>query len=336
MITRRLLCYATGWLAAATITLAQTPDSFVSPAGYTVRISADWTYVNACVTDRQSRKIIRNLARDDFLLFEDGRMQPLKDCLVTESPFNLLLLLDTSASTAPSIKLIRAASTHFTRQLKPGDRIAVATFNTTLDLRQRFTEDHDRVREVIERITPTGNTKLYDAMAVTVQQFMEGLPARKAVVLFTDGADNSLVDPRRGSLTTFSELVETVRRSDCVIYPVFLSQGGLVGRDGKLADQAQLQLRQLAAETGGRLYTPKVAGELKKIYEEVAQDLRGMYTLIYRPPVGPQQSWREVIVTVKNRPDMLVRTRRGYVYRGLQEPSPSAAVAPNQSTERSE
>ncbi len=329
-----LFGYATLWLGfAPSLTLCQTAENF-APAGYTVRISADWTYVNACVTDRRSRKTIRNLRKDDFFVFEDGRMQPLKDCLMTESPFHLLLLLDTSASTAPSLKLIRAAATHFTRQLQSGDRLGVATFNTTVHLRQELTEDHNAVREVIEGITSEGNTKLYDAVQTTITEYMPEFPGRKAVVLFTDGADNSLVDPRRGSSTTFLELVDSVRRSDSVIYPVFLSQGTPLGREARIAARAVSQLRQLAEETGGRLYTPKGAGELKKIYDEIADDLRSTYTLIYRPPLGPEDSWREVIVTVKQRPEFLVRTRRGYVY-SARQPSPQAS-APDESAERSE
>jgi VWFA-related protein len=253
---------------------------------------------------------------------------------MTESPFQLLLLLDTSASTAPSLKLIRAAATHFTRQLQTGDRLAVATFDTTVHLRQGFTEDHSLVREVIEGIESQGNTKLYDAVHTTLQEYMPALPGRKAVVLFTDGADNSLVDPRRGSSTTFAELVTTTRRSDCVIYPVFLSQGTPLGREARVAARAISQMRQLAEETGGRLYNPKGAHELKKIYGEIAEDLRSMYTLIYRPPLGPEDSWREVIVTVKRRPEFQVRTRRGYMY-NVRQSSPQAS-APGETTERSE
>lgn len=323
------------WLTLAPrFVFCQSPEYPVSPGGYIVKISADWTHVNACVTDRRSRKVIRNLQKNDFLVFEDGRMQPLKDCLMTDSSFHLLLLLDTSASTAPSMKLIRAASTHFTRQLQPSDRLAVATFNSMLNLRQSFTVDHDRVRAVIEGINSRGNTKLYDAVHTTVRNYLPDVPARKAIVLFTDGADNSIVDPCRGSSTTFSQLLDVVRRSDCVIYPVFLMQGTPLGRDAKIASRAESQMRLLAEETGGRLYTPKGPAELKKVYNEIADDLRSMYTLVYRPPLGSPDTWREVIVTIKDRPDLQVRTRKRYMYNSRQ-PSPRASVLP-ESTERSE
>ena len=325
---------------------------------YRVRVNVDWIYLNVSVREHSTRRSIPHLRKADFLVYEDGVRQTIEKFESTEAPFNLLLLLDVSGSTGKFIDLIKQASIEFTREIKPNDRIAVATFNSYVLLIQQFTNDRRKVAGAISRLRSGGGTAFYDALRTSIRDYMEGIEGRKAIVVFTDGVDNQLTgDDSTGSRTTFHELYRDVQEIDSMIYTIFLDteedlrwirpgkrRGGTLGdilgdimkggtppyspyhrgRDRFAYEEARRQLRMIADQTGGRMYSPQRISDLLPVYREIAHDLRVQYTLGYNSTNGFRDGrWREVKVQLRQRKDAVVRTRKGY-YAG--RPKRTAAV----------
>src|SRR5207248_6807557 len=79
------------------------------------------------------------------------------------------------------------------RQLN-NDEAAVFSFDMNLQSLQPFTSDAGAIESALARVTPYGQTSLYDAIAQTARRVADtgpGDPHRRAVVVFTDGVDTS-------------------------------------------------------------------------------------------------------------------------------------------------
>jgi VWFA-related protein len=200
-----------------------------SGGGVAIKVNVDTVFLNVSVRDRNTNRSIAGLQKDDFLVYENGVQQEVQQLLPTEAPFNLLLLLDVSGSTGSYIKLMKKAATEFTREINANDRIAVATFNSRVQLVLSFTSDREAAVRAIEHIQSGGGTAFYDALMTCLDEYMRDVEGRKAIVVFTDGVDNKLLGNRNeGSTTSFDELYRRVQESEAIIYTIFLDSEGQV------------------------------------------------------------------------------------------------------------
>ena len=295
----------------------------------TYKVAVDLVLLNVSVRDRASNKSVSGLRQEDFLVYEDGVEQSVAHFETTEVPFNLLLLLDVSGSTEEYLHLIKSASIDFTRQIKENDRIAIAIFNNRVRLVQDFTRDRNLVSRAIDSINSGGGTTFYDALDTCAREYIRDVEGRKAIVVFTDGIDNQL-DVGEGSRISFEQLYTNVQEIDPIIYPIFLNtdverRTMNENRPGRSSEdntgrrayaQARAQLQLIADQTGGRMYSPRRVRDLRGVYSEIADDLRVQYRIGYSPTNKAHDgSWRAVRVKIRNRPEAVARTRRGYLSR---------------------
>lgn len=191
---------------------------------YALKIAVDSVYLNVSVRDRNTNRSIGGLKREDFLVFEDRAQQEVAELVPAEAPFNLLLLLDVSGSTQSFLRLMKQAAIDFTRQIKANDRIAIATFNSNVQLVENFTNNRATAEKAINSIRSGGGTAFYDALMTCLDRYMRGIEGRSAIVVFTDGVDNQLIGMGgAGSRTTFDELYRRVQEGDTIIYTIFLN-----------------------------------------------------------------------------------------------------------------
>ncbi len=311
--------------------------------------------LNVSVRERYSNRSIPDLQKPDFMVYENGTLQELDQFSQGEAPFNLLLLLDVSGSTRSYINLMRQASADFIRQIKESDRIAIATFNSSVQLIQDFTSDRAEAFRALQRINSEGGTAFYDALMTCIDHYMRGIEGRSAIVVFTDGVDNQLEGNRsEGSRTPFSQLYRRIQEIDPIIYTIFLDTEGRMGRvpgapsGGGIIDilggvlgggrrfpggipappagrgtgspatynEARQQLNTIAEQTGGRMYSPNRIEDLSQVYSDIADDLGIQYLLSYSSTNRVRDGkWREISVKIKNRADLVARTRQGYYAR---------------------
>ncbi len=306
-------------------------------SGYSVRSNVDYVNLNVSVRDRATSRSVGYLRKEDFLVYEEGQPQSVERFLTAETPFSLLLLLDISGSTADFVDLMKEASINFLRQLKPQDEVAVAAFNSDVDLLADFSTRRAEAERAIRSIRSHGGTAFYDALETSIHGYMEHVRGRKTIVVFTDGVDNQLEGHGSGSNTTFNQLIRGIQEEDTIIYPIFLdsdpsrsSVGGFgrilgdilnggprsirIGRSTRdLYQQAREQLVAIAEQTGGRMYSPQRIEDLDGVYRQIADDLRIQYTLSY-VSTNPAKdgAWRRIQVRIQGHPEYTARTRLGY------------------------
>jgi len=160
---------------------------------------------------------------------------------------------------------------------------------------------------------------LWDALKFTLDHVVgpPTLGRRRAVVLMTDGVDNALGGGGEGSEISFADLLETVRKNDELIIPIYLDterdREYLNGYLKRIYENARRTLALLAQESGGPYYTARKIGDLNGVYDQVMNDLGKVYSLGYKPTNEKRDgSWRAVKVQIPNRPDVSARFRPGY------------------------
>ena len=272
--------------------------------GDVLRISSNLVSVPVSVMNRQGQYVV-DLQRQDFRVFEDGKEQPIVHFSNVDQPFSVVLLIDTSGSTAPFIDQIKGAAKAFVDQLRPADTIRPVYFHGEIKpLTSAGISDPKLFDAAIDRIEPgptNMGTRLYDAVHFGLNS-LRPVATRRAVVLITDGENTW------GKASMKSTLREA-EESDVVVYT--LQYGDLKPLRHQVSPQVYLQ--QLAEKTGGRYFKGGDMNAVKRSFVEVAAELRRQYVLGYEPTEPERMGLRKIKVKV-NRKQVAVRARSSYTY----------------------
>jgi VWFA-related protein len=312
--------------------LKKPPEQEVSPGDV---VSVDTTEVMFPVTVRDSSgRLISDLTRNDFRVFEDNNLQPLSDLALRQVPVDVVLMVDASSSVARNIDDFRRAAQGFAARLQADDRISLIKFDDRIELLQDWTKSRFQLQRALNRIEPGMFTRFNDALLLASQeQFGTNTKSRRAVIVLSDGIDNG-----RGT-STLEQALAALIRAQVTVYIVSNTEisratkraeldtllGGTEASlrfnqlridDLKLGlrvlDQSEENLAQLAKATGGRLYKPLTFDALESTYAEVADELRHQYALYFTPVNKARDgSFRRVRVETTN-PGYRPHTRVGY------------------------
>ncbi|HLG13583.1 MAG TPA: VWA domain-containing protein [Blastocatellia bacterium] len=317
----------------------------------TIRLDATLVNIPVLVSDRSGR-YVPQLSKRDFALYEDGVQQEIAFFGSEEVPFNVALLLDVSPSVAASLEEIQDAAIEFVRQLRPQDRVMVASFDRHIDYLTDFTSNRRELEWAIRR-TATGNgTSVYDAVYETVVRRLKNVEGRKALILFSDGEDTT------SSVAGYDDAVEAVTESDVLVYGLrYPSTGRASNNPGTRSPIPQIQLpipfpwpwprkrkgpfadshfapdpasapaagqwgrrnrdgdfmTDITTAGGGPVYDAEQISDLSRLASRIAEELRHVYVMSYYP-TNPLSNggYRHIRVRVVKQPDIAVRHRRGY------------------------
>jgi VWFA-related protein len=285
-----------------------------------VKIDTDLVNLNVSVFDRNSRNP-KALQQKDFAVIDNGAPQEISFFASNETPFDLILLLDLSGSTAKKIDLIRKSAKRFVEATRAGDRVGVVTFSGEVHMVAKLTDDREALKKSIDGIEkPVGGTNFWDALMfvldhVAIQSRAE--QRRSAVVVMTDGVDNAIPGVYGdGSRTTFEQLIENVRKRDTIVVPIYLDtekDANPISTPHTAYAMARDQLVSLALESGNVIYRAAKLSDLDKVYAQVIRDLGMVYSIGYRPAHRIRQgAWHTVTLQLIDHPDLEARTKRGY------------------------
>ncbi len=322
---RRLKRFAV-WLLALVclvflpaVSLAQT----LEPAEV-IRVDSNLVDLKVSVLRLNTLSPVAELQQSDFLVLEDGKPQEISFFEGENAPFDLVLLLDLSGSTSKKLKLVRNSARRFVEVARPIDRIAIVTFTDATHVISPLTLDRDALKKAIKKIEdPGGGTNFWDSLRFVLDYVLpaQNETRRSSVVVMTDGVDNALPGIfGEGSKTTFPELLERMRASDVVVFPVYLdTEKEEVKRHRGTALAyaiARESLKQLADTGGTRVYPAKDLKDLDAVYDQVIKDLGTVYSLGYQSNNNQRDGkWRTVAVQVVSRTGVVARTKRGYFSR---------------------
>jgi VWFA-related protein len=277
--------------------------------------------LNFSVVDRKSGRGLTNLIGGDFKVSEDGVEQQITHFEQTNAPFDLLLLLDLSGSTAHVTDLIRASALRFVNTVRPDDRIAVVTFAAAPRVVSPLTADKQDLRARLAQIAPPqGDTKLYDAINYSLDYLNANSPKarRRAVVLLTDGMDSALPNVTgEGSKLDYAELRRRVEEFDGLFYAVMTDNyeepQSPLDVQPETYDLAWDRMEELTKVAGGLYYEADKLEDVSDIYARVVEDLGTVYSISYVPTNKARDGrWRTIRVRLPRRPEAIARGKSGY------------------------
>ncbi|MDH3530222.1 MAG: VWA domain-containing protein, partial [Acidobacteriota bacterium] len=178
-----------------------------------INIDTNLVTLPVTVLDRQGR-FIPGLIQRDFRIYEDGVEQQIGYFASVEKPFTVVLMLDTSPSTAYKIEEIRSAAISFVNQLRSNDEVMVVSFDRGYKVLAYPTSNRMRLTSAIRQAEFGDGTSIYDAVNRTITDELDRVPGRKAIVLFTDGVDTT--SKRAG----YDSTIRAAEEADALIYPI--------------------------------------------------------------------------------------------------------------------
>jgi VWFA-related protein len=315
------------------------PNEVPRPADReTIRLETRLVNLNVKATDRAGRAI-SDLKKEEFVVLEDGVEQQIAYFAPVSARVNLVLLLDLSGSTKEKRKVMVQAAKEFIDALGPEDRIAIAAFTREFRLISDFTTNRKLLKERVEKINKiSGGTAYYDAMWKTLDLLAELKEPRKALVVLTDGEDNSINSEHYTTQRTFDELLGRVSEEDVTIYPIYLRPERETGfRRGigsglsiligqsiansrlRLSDIARAQLQAVAEQSAGVVFNADHERDLEGVYQRVAAELHLLYSLAYYPSSTEGKSGFRQLSVKTSREGTMARTRRGYYVKSPRE-----------------
>ena len=309
------------------------PKSRSDKQSFVLEIDVNLVVLNITVVD-ENQGNVTSLTKNDFLIYEDGIRQDIANFFPVEAPFKLVLVVDTSISTRKNLSLIKTAAGNFAKELRPKDEIALAETHFFSQEVQGFTNDRKILRKAIKRLStyPYGGSRVYDGMAMALRSLQPIKGGRKAIVVLSDGMENS-------SNINFDELQKLFAKENAVLYPITI-----VNKDRQkailenyihqhkneienpyvknarvslsvLEEVYKIQierLNQLSSQTGGKIFLVNDLSDLSGEYSNVAHELRNTFSLAYYSNnKASQGGMRKIRVEVGN-PKFQVRTRSGY------------------------
>ncbi len=255
----------------------------VSGSGKALRVAVNQVVTTSCstgvleldinVTD-QNNAPLPGLTAGDFQLKENGVQQTISSLstVSTPVPISVAMVLDYTTSVQSQGSTIEAASISFIGMLTVNDEAAIIKFAQLSQLMQDFTGDTGLLTTAINTapslIGTQNETRLYDALWFAVEKTAPRLN-RKALVLVSDGTDESYLGVPNVSIKTLDEVIAYATEQDVAIYTVGLGDvdGGVMSR--------------LANETGGQYYYITNADQLSGVYQAIRDIFLGQYSIKY-------------------------------------------------------
>jgi VWFA-related protein len=285
---------------AAVLLLMVLPLSAQQDPVFKLNVNVDLVELHVSVVDDKDRPVA-GLQKEHFRILENQKNQPIEVFKHEDVPVSLGLVLDNSRSIEPRKERLDAAALAFVRKSNPDDETFVVHFDFDARLAQQFTRDEKQLETVLAGVQPYGQTAMYDAVVLAIEQMEKAQHSKKAILLITDGLDNS-------SKHTLAEALELTKRSQVAVYPI----GLLSAVEG---EKAEAELLKLAEASGGKAYFPENVEQARTVMERIARDLREQYTLAYRGSSDRDGKWRSVrveIVPPPGFPRLTANYRHGY------------------------
>ncbi|MGQ9898069.1 MAG: VWA domain-containing protein [Acidobacteriota bacterium] len=268
--------------------------------------------VPVIVTDQDDR-FISKLTKDDFEIYENKKKQKIESFEdKADLPLFVAVLMDTSASIKPKLKFQKEATISFLQTIirRRKDQALFVTFDSTVQLRQDFTDDTNLLSKAIMEVKASGDTALYDAIYRVCEEKMYNVPTpRKIIIVITDGADTA-------SEHTLEEAIEIAQRYEVLIFGISTRNAGFFGTGaGMVAGEDDADLRKLCIRTGGDVAFPQKVIDLERAFQRIDQAARRYYLLSYEPQDPDTPGYRKIEVRVVTRKNVKVKARDGYVVR---------------------
>jgi len=262
--------------------------------------------VSATVRDHKGR-FVNDLTLKDFEVRDGGEVRPIADFRRDGAAISVALLFDVSGSMENTLTDARESATHLLSWLGPEDEAAIYTFDTRLEEVTPFTSGLRTLPRSMATMMPFGATSLHDAIARAAERVGTREGRRRAVIVFSDGRDNS----SRLAAGDVSEIASSI---DVPVYlfaavPSIDNPGTEYSASGERSALSG-SLSELAARTGGHVLVASTPAARSAAARQIVDELRHQYLIAFESSGIP--GWHPLVVRARNK-DLVVRARSGYI-----------------------
>ena len=265
------------------------------------------------------------LEKADFTISDNGVRQDVAFFQrTTEQALSIVLLIDTSGSTAKDLKYETDSAAKFLHVLlsegNPQDTVALYSFNYEVREEHNFTRNYPALENRLKLLHGEAGTSLYDAIHLAAHA-LEPREGRKVIVVITDGGNTT-------SSVDIQTALKEAQFADAVIYPVVVIP---ITNEAGRNTGGEHSLIFMAQRTGGRTFFPDL-GKLDKAFADIITELRTQYLLSFYPQGVPltKDPYHKLQVAT-TAPDLRVSARDGYYgdAEGAGSADARTAVSPN-------
>src|SRR6266566_1111710 len=287
-----------------------------------IKIETDLVPVDVTVIDAKGR-LVRNLKKEDFKLYEDGAERPIASFNVEKiegapRPVAIVFALDLSGSMTPEeVARVGDAMLEFSKRLAEHPAVfAVLTFGMRVKTIQSFTGDREKLERAFERLAhePNGmSTHTYDAVDDAVRMLARHAPltrahqsVKRAVVVITDGFPV-------GDVVSPDTVIERANAADTSVYVVTMpSYTHLLASTNMTPLPTPLDVSGLVEKTGGRsVYANE--RDLGPLFRAIAEEVAAAYVLGFYPPKEIRTDGKFHTIKVEGPRGLILRqSRPGY------------------------
>ena len=237
-----------------------------------IKVDTNLVTVNVSVSG-DKRRPLQGLRREDFLLTEEGKPMHV-EFFDYSGPASIVLVVDLSSSMkGKKWQKLKSGMKQFLANANSGNDYTLIGFSDRTSIIARSVNEVE-LWQILSSLGPDGNTALYDAVLLGLNVLAEIPQRHKALILFSDGEDNSsravLTDVKREVLARRATIYTVGILLDDCVYPF---SGERPGRE---------LLSELATATGGLAHFPR-SEEIVLVLKKIRADLTGQYSLSYYP-----------------------------------------------------
>lgn len=165
-----------------------------------IRVYTDEVIAPVTVLDSRG-ELVLDLAQKDFQVFDNGVEQQIDRWDLGGDSLAVALVVETSSHIQMMAPVIRGLGSIFTETVMAlHGEAAVITYDSTVDVRQPFTTDHDAIERAIAKVSfDVPQMRLYDAMGAAVE-LLKTQPSNFRRVMLIVGESQDLTSASKLSL----------------------------------------------------------------------------------------------------------------------------------------
>jgi VWFA-related protein len=188
---------------------------------------------------------------------EPGKQDPVSTVIALDRSGSMNVPADDQEKT-PKIEALHRAAARFVKIMPPQAFASIIPFSTLVSHPTEFSNDHESLTRFVRALKADGETAFLDAAYTAVATLdASSRPGKKAVVVMTDGIDNT-------SRRRVPEVLQRAREAQVPLYMLGF------GRKGEIDTTT---MRRLAEQTGGKFYHATNEASLIEIFENLSMDL---------------------------------------------------------------
>ncbi len=280
------------------------------------RATTAWVRVDVQVGEK--RRVLGDLSKDDFVVYDEGQPQKILYFGRDSEPLDVLLLLDVSGSMRRYLEQMAGNARQALAELHDGDCVGVMLFSRRTQVDEELTDSRSRVIDGLKQAVRTDslgsgtriNPAILDAAAYMARQ---GARGRRAVVMVTDNMSLNYQSPD-------DKVIEALLGADTVLNAIVVGGGERpkAVRPGVYVnpDFTPSDVFRIAEETGGEAVK---AGHAGVSFRDMMENIRTRYSIQYSAPeAAAAGSFRRIRVALspearRRHPEAWIRARSGYV-----------------------